>query len=226
MKLHTWEITISTKEDFDEDAAACVVAYLRKKCRYGFVAYELSRKWHLHAAVCFKQAIEKKHFEETIWEKVAKYHSTSIKRVALKSIVQYDHDWRDSYLRKSSDTKILWDEYKTEDYTKFFPSKDEQEELVAAKETKTTAAKDTKDPRFTKYLQAWTEYTTDDTYESAVKWFKYAMYVEQTMPVIFDKRRLCQLAFALHEMRTKTIEPCAEEKRYGNQMVGFFSSGA
>jgi len=72
-------------------------------------------------------------------------------------------------------------------------------------------------PLFTKYLQAWTAYTTDDTYESAVTWFKHAMYVEQTMPVIFDKRRLCQLAFALHEMRTKTIEPCAEEKRYEGQ---------
>jgi hypothetical protein len=142
----------------------------------------------------------------------------------LKSTVQYDHDWYDCYLRKADDTNILWDSYGKDDYTKFFPTQEEQEELVLAKETKTMAAKDTKDPRFTRYLQAWTEYSTDESYESAIKWFKYAMYVEQSMQVIFDKRRLCQLAYALHEMRTKTIEPCAEEKRYGNQMIGFYST--
>jgi len=224
MRLHTWEITISTVEDFDEDCARAVVAYFKKKCRYGFVAYECSRKWHLHAAVCFKQPMEKKHFEETIWQKVEKYHPTSKKRMALVSVVQYDHMWRDDYLRKSKDTKVLWDEYKSEDYAKFFPSQEEQDELKLAKETKTMAAKDTKDPRFTRYLQMWTEYSTDETYEGAVKWFKYAMYVEQTIMVIPDKRRLCQLAFALHEMRTKTIEPCHEERRYGMQMVGYSPS--
>lgn len=224
MRFHTWEITVSTVEDFDEDSARAVVAYLKKKCRYGFVAYECSRKWHLHAAVCFKQPMEKKHFEETIWEKIEKYHPTSKKRIALVSVVQYDHMWRDDYLRKSADTKVLWDDYKSEDYAKFFPTQEEQDELKLAKETKTMAAKDTKDPRFTRYLQMWTEYSTNDTYEAAVKWFKYAMYVEQTIQVIPDKRRLCQLAFALHEMRTKTIELCHEEKRFGEQMLGYPAS--
>ena len=44
MRLHTWEITISTREDFDRDAAAAVVSYLKKKCRHGFVVLEYSHK--------------------------------------------------------------------------------------------------------------------------------------------------------------------------------------
>ena len=162
----------------------------------------------MHAAVCFKHSIEKKHFEETIWEKVIKYHPSSIKRVALKSVVQYDHDWHDDYLQKTEDKQVLWDSDAKDDYAKFFPTPEEQSDLVAAKESQTVSAKDTKDPRFTRYLQEWTAYSTDDTYESAVKWFKYAMYVERSMQVIYDKRRLCQIAFALHEMRTHSIELC------------------
>ena len=214
MKLHTWELTVSTKGDIDDDCVGGIVAYFKKKCRYGFVVLEYAAKWHLHAVVCFKQPIEKKHIEETVWEKVKKYHPDSIKTKALKTVVQYDHDWRSNYLQKDEHKKVLWDHYHEEDYTKFFPSKEEQEKLIKAKESRTMAASDHKSPVFQRYLQMWTNYSTQDTYEAAVEWFKYAMYVECSIPIMVDQRRMRQNAWALHEFRTKNTKVTAEDRTW------------
>lgn len=220
MRFSTWEITISTKEDVHINCARDVVAYLKKKCAYGFVVLERSSKWHLHAAVCFKQPMEKKHFEETIWAKVEKFHADSIKRYALKSTVQSDHDWRDNYLAKTTDRQILWDHYVKDEYDKCFPSKLEQAELQNAAEAKRPIAGDAKDPYYAKLESEWEEYTTEDSYESALKFLHYSMNVARTMRVIADPRRIQQTAWALHRYRTKAMEPTYAEKRYLVDQLG------
>lgn len=223
MKFYTWCITVSTVEDIDEVVCDNIVSYLKKKCRYGYVVREMAKKWHLHATVCFKDRIEKKHFEETIWDKVKHAHPTSIKKIALKSNVCYNHKWYDAYLRKDEETKVLWEAVDREDFVKFFPTQEEQDELSEAKSKGKPVFGDAKDPYYTKLEAGWIEYTTDDSYESAYSYLQYAMNVERSMTVISDVRRLCQMALALHRFRTHAIDCPPDAKRFYNQHYGLCS---
>lgn len=218
-KFHTWLITLSTVEDIDMDVARDIVAYLKKKCKYGYCITETATKRHLHAAVCFKIEIAKKHFEETIWSKVEKHHPTSIKRIALKSTVQYDFKWVTEYLLKDSTRTVLWEKVDEEDWMKFFPTPEQQEILQTAKAAglPVTAIKDM---RMTHLETGWIAYSDDVSYLGAVKYLMYAMNVERSIHVITDIRRLNQTAWALYTYRAHLIEPCMESVRYGNQMIG------
>lgn len=220
MKLFTWLITVSTKEDLDRSSADEIVSYLKKKCRYGYVVLEFSSKWHLHAAVCFKGPIEKKHFEETIWSKVERTHPTSIKRVALKSTVQYNHGWIDEYLQKDVQKVILWHSYDPEEYAKYFPTQEEQDDLRHALEARAPVATEAKDPRFARLEQGWIEYSSTVTYIDALKYLEYSMYQERSMPVITDQRRLHQTAWCLYKYRSRDLNPSVEAVRFGHLMDG------
>lgn len=223
MKFYTWEITLSTVEDVDTVVCENITHYLKKKCRFGLVVREMSKKWHLHAVVCFKDKIEKKHFEETIWEKVRVVHPTSVKKIALKSTVQHDHDWSQNYLKKTDTPTVFWDNVDREEWSKFFPTDEEQTELQEASVKKKPMAGDAKDPFYTKLEEKWIEYTTDDSYESAYSYLQYAMNVERSMSVISDVRRLCQMALALHRFRTHAIDCPPDAKRFYNQHMGLCS---
>jgi len=223
MKFHTWRITVSTAEDIDRMVADSIVSYLKKKCRYGYVCLEMAKKLHLHAVVCFVSPIEKKHFEETIWDKVHKRHSSSIKRIALKSNVQYDHMWVDDYLQKDPTRTVLWDKVDKKDWAQFYPTQEQQDELKAAYEAKKPVAGESKDPYFTKLEAMWIEHTTDESYESAYKFLKYAMNVERSIQVMKDPRALMQTALALHHFRTKNVDVPADAIRFYNQHYGLCS---
>jgi len=134
--------------------------------------------------------------------------------------VQYNHDWYNEYLRKDSDTSILWDKYEIEEYNKYFPTLQQQEELVAASASKKSLTADAKDPRFAALEARWEEYSTEVTYESAVKFLKYTMNVERSIQVIVDPRRLCQTAWALYEYRGRIVEPCVDQINFGQRMSG------
>jgi len=223
MKFHTWLITLSPREDIDRTCAEEVVKYLKCKCRYGYVVLEHAAKWHLHAAVCFKSPIEKKHFEATIWSKIEKFHSSSIKRIALKSTVQFNHDWHTQYLQKDSNRIVIWNKYDIDDYSKFFPTEEEQVELQLAKDAKAPMAAESVDPYYARLEREWEEYSPEVSYEEAVKFLQYSMYVSRTARVISDQRRLHQTAFALFKYRAHDISLSVEAVRYGHLMDGTIS---
>lgn len=220
MKFHTWQITVSTVEDLDRTVAEDITAYLKKKCHYGLVVLEHSTKWHLHASVCFKSPIEKKHFEETIWLKVEKAHPTSRKRVALVSTVQYTTLWITEYLKKDCDRVILWDKMDLAEFTLKFPTETEQAQLKELKAAKKPDPSEAKDPRFARFEIGWISYSTDVSYEGALKYLQYAMNVERSMSVIVDPRRLHQTAWALFQYRAHSITPSVDGVRFGHLMDG------
>lgn len=220
MKFFTWNVTISTREDIDEIVCENIVRYVKKKCRYAYVVREMATKWHLHAVLCFKEAIEKKHFEETMWDKVKHAHPTSIKKVALKSTVCYNHAWFDQYLRKDKTTKVLFEHMDRDEFVKFFPSEAEQEELAECKAKNKVSTQDAKDPYYAKLEEKWIEHSPeDDSFESAYSFLQYAMNVERSMTVMSDVRKISQVALALHRYRTQATDCPPEAKRYYNNIV-------
>lgn len=223
MKFYTWLFTIRTKGPLDRACADEVVSYLKKKCRFGYVVLEVSPELHLHASVCFKSPIEKKTFEETVWSKLERTHPDSIKRVALKSTVQYNHHWIDEYLQKDNERIVLWHKYEHVEYANYFPTAEEQAELVRSAEARAPLPTEAKDPRFARLEQGWTEYSSSVTYIDAVKYLEYSMYQERSMPVITDQRRLHQTAWCLYKYRSRDLNPSVEAVRFGHLMDGTIS---
>lgn len=223
MKFHTWLITVSTKEDLDATASAAIADYFKKKCRYGYVVLEHASdtlRLHLHASVCFKQPAAKKDFEATLWKHIFPVHPTAIKRIAVKSTVQYNDKWIQEYLQKDSTKQVLW-HVMGDDYASFYPSKEEQEALKASKTVGKMLPGDSKDPWFAKHEIDWEEHSPDDSsYESAIVYLKYKMNVERSMPVIKDRRRLREAAWALHEYRTHSVAVTAADLNFMHQETG------
>ena len=72
-----------------------------------------------------------------------------------------------------------------------------------------------------KHKKLWIERFPDDSsYECAIQYLKHRMYVLEDMIIIQDKRRLCQMAWALYEYRNQLIKPCVEEINHGARMSG------
>lgn len=214
---------MSTKEDIAPESSSGITSYLKKKCKYGYIVLEHSPetlRLHLHACVCFKVKIEKKHMEESVWKHVYPHHRDSIKIYALKSTVQYNDKWLTEYLQKDSSKEVLWHDIGS-DYSLFYPSKEEQEQLIAAKKVGRPVSSDAKDPWMAKHEMQWEEYApSDDSYKSAYRYLSYQINVARTMPAIRDERRLCDAAWALHRYRTHAIEPTTYALNYEHQKTG------
>lgn len=223
MKFHTWQITVSTAEDLEKDASDGIVDYIRKKSRYGYVVLEhasATLRLHMHICVCFKQPIASKHINETLWSHVAPRHPTAIKTVALKTTVQYNMKWYDDYLLKDPDRTVLFEKM-SGDYINYFPTQEEQQALIAAKAAKRPISNDSKDPWFSRHEVAWEEmYPSDASYQSAVRYLNYCMNTARSMPVIKDRRRFCETAWALHRYRTHAIEPTTYDLNFEHQQTG------
>jgi hypothetical protein len=59
------------------------------------------------------------------------------------------------------------------------------------------------DKHMAEHKRRWIEFSEDGSYESAIKYFKTRMYVLEDMMIIVNKRKLCQLAYALYEYRNQ-----------------------
>lgn len=223
MKFYTWLITISTKEDLEPVVSDGILTYLKKKCRYGYVVLEhasATLRLHMHACVCFKNPIEKKHFTDTIWQHVKPRHPSAIKTVAVKATVQYNDQWYREYLQKDLCKSVLW-QHIGDDYPKFYPTQEEQEQLIAAKALGKQALGEAKDPWFAKHEVLWEEHSPDDaSYESAVLYLRYCMHDARTMPLMKDRRRLRDTAMSLHEYRTRFVGITTADRNYYFQETG------
>lgn len=220
MKLSAFRITISTKDDVKDAVVNRVKAWALKKCLYGYIVVEHApggRK-HLHAAVCLRTPAEGNDVIGYLWTIVREYHPDAIRRVAMNKHVMYDHGWYDEYLKKDQNVQVIWDNYPKDEVAKFFPTEQEQEQLMSRVVESSTDAP--KDPRYARLCREWTEYEpVDVSYEAAVRFLKYVMFAAKTETVISDHRRMCQTAWALWHYRSGRIEVDSGDRAYCNQLT-------
>lgn len=217
-KYHTYLITLSVPGDIDRECYSDTVQYLCKKCSNIFAVIEMSNKLHFHATVCFRRPIAVKHIKETLWDIVKKYHPDAVRKHAIDVHVQYNHTWKDSYLIKDDSRKVLVDRYNHEEVSAFFPTAEQQSALIRVTETR--VGDHALEPFWQKLLTGWTDHTCVTTYESALEYLRYRMYVTYESRIIRDPRTLCQMADVLRRLRTKDISPSAEDIRWYNQQIG------
>jgi len=220
LKLQTFLITLSPKTDVTEDTQTKFVKYIQKMTTYHFIVGETSDngKYHIHACCVWSHAVDKRNIHD-YWSKLlVKDYPGSIGRYACKITTQYNHTWYDEYLRKGG--TVLSDNYVRDEVTRFFPTEEQQSQLIELKGN-TEARLHLAD----QLLIEWVDKDpTDATYEGAIRFLKYRMYVENKTPYYIDNRKLCQICWFLYEKRNKILEPNVEEKNFGNKMTGNMST--
>lgn len=97
-----------------------------------------------------------------------------------------------------------------------FPSEELQQQLVEARgcpEARVHIAD--------KLCDEWSVKDPDDaSYESAVSFVKYRMYVLKKTPYFLDRRKLKEMCWFMYEHRNGIHAVNVDEKSYGNLMTG------
>lgn len=219
----TFLLTVSTKDPVSKPCQKAIVNYIRSNCEYGYVVLETGRsgKLHLHAVMVYSNHKDRKKLQENLTMRQVRSngHPEAKNGLAVKVQVCPGHRWYDEYLRKESDVEVIYNNYDRERVTEYFPTEAVQEFL----QTHTTSG--VADKYMAEHERQWIEqYPDDSSYECAIKYLKTRMYVERDMMVIQDKRRLCQLAFALYEYRNHITDVNVEEAGHATRMTGNFST--
>lgn len=216
LRMQTFLITLSPKTDITPDTIDQFVKYIKKKTLYAFCVSEFGTngKKHLHCACVWQVPIDKRNIHD-YWSKImVKQYPGSVGKYAVKVTVQYDHKWYDEYLRKGGE--ILYDEYERDAVSNFFPSIEQQQRLVEIKGT----------PELRMHiadilLAEWTDKApTDSSYESAISFLKYRMYVENKTPYYIDNRKMQQMCWFLYEKRNHITDANVDDRNYAARLTG------
>jgi len=216
-RITTFNITLSPISDVTDETIKQFKCYLKKQLyAYGVSEIGTNGKKHLHAVFVTKMPQEKRNIQ-SYWAKIMmRDYPGSQGRYACVVVTVYDHKWYDDYLRKGGE--VIIDNYDRDAVSGYFPTESEQAGLIGAKIESLGEAKSS---FFQRLRTDWVlAYENDSSYESAVRFLKQQMYIEESISIIADKRRFCQIAFALYEYRNGIVEPNVEERNYAARMTG------
>jgi hypothetical protein len=216
LKARTFLITLSPKTDLTDDTIEEFKNYIKKKTQYAYIVTETgdNGKKHLHCCAVWSMDVHKRNIHDYWSKKMTQEYPGSIGRYAVKVTVQYDHKWYDEYLRKGGD--VIYDEYDRDAVTKFFPSAEKQARLIELKGATPEMRVHILDQMLAEWLD---KEPNDSSYESAIRFVKYRMYVENKTPYYVDNRKLCQACWFMYEKRNQIVQPNAEEINYGSRMT-------
>jgi len=225
LKLFAWWITISVPGDISDESVDLITRYFKKKARYVYCVIEHGStvRKHLHAAVVLRNPSTKGDLDGNFWKQYVKpFHPGADRNIAVTRGVHamHSHEQYDNYLRKEEDVIVLLDQYDRDEVAKFFPTAEQQEQLMQAVVTGRSAGT-IGDAYFHKLVQRWIEYSRDDTSIDAARYLYYRMFVARDMTCIRDNRRLCQLAWTMHCYRTQRTEPPQEIKSILRNVIGY-----
>jgi len=219
-RISTFIITLSPKTDVTDETVKQFKQYMKKQL-YAYVVAEVGTngKKHLHAAFVTRLPADKHNIQKYWAKKMTVEYPGSQGRYSCVVTTMYNHSWYDDYLKKGGE--VIYDNYDKDAVSTYLPSEDQQSHLILAK---TEALENDKKPSFFQKLKRdWiTASPIDSSYESAITFLKQEMYIEESISIIADKRRFCQIAFALYEYRNGICEPNYEERNYAARMTGNF----
>lgn len=223
LRLQTYLITLSPKEDVTQDTIDQIVTYAKKKCLYAFVVveYGTNGKKHLHACVVTQLPQQRRNIQDYWAAKMVKQYPGSIGRYACKVTNQYDHKWYDEYLRKGGE--IVFDKYDRDLVTNYFPSKEQQQQLIECKR----GADSVRVHIAFELVDDWKEKDpSDSSYESAIRYLHHCMFIDRKPPIYIDDRKKQDMAWFMYRCRNDIMDPSADDKNYAARKTGnsFFQS--
>jgi len=209
----TFNITISTKEDYSHDARDKLLKWIKSSTIHSYVVTErgVTDREHLHAVLVFKEHREARKIQENVYQRFVKpFHPTSIGKFAVQVHVLYSHAWYDTYLQKETGREILWDTYDREKIEHYFPAQATQEFLqTTGRKRKGTEAA----TYITDHVSGWESSEFENTPEGSLCYLKHRMFNLRDLVPLADKRKLVEKAYMYFEYRNGIVTPCAEETR-------------
>lgn len=173
--------------------------------------------------LAFEEPKNKKHLKSNIWQQqVRPYHPTSIGGKAVNLHVCPGRKWIDEYLQKEDTVEIIasvlpQEELGHEPIYAFFPTQEQQESLMAAKDK-------VLDMFYANHKKTHKDWLHERTFVSATatahEYFKYRMFVTKDMRVIANSRRVHQincamLAYATESQKLTALELQQHRKENG-----------
>lgn len=220
LKCQTFLITLSPKTDLTDETVKEFIAYIKKKTQYAYVVTEIGDKGklHLHCAAVWNMLVDKRNIFDYWAKKMVQGYPGSIGKYAVKVTIQYNHDWYDEYLRKGG--RVEYNTYVRDEVTKYFPTRELQQRLCELK-----GAPEMRMHIADQMLSEWiSKDPSDSSYESAIRYIKYRMYVENKTPYYIDARKMRELCWFMYEKRNQVLEPNVEDKNFASRMTGNFVS--
>lgn len=209
----TFNLTISTKEDYDHTARDKFLKWVKSSTEHAYVVSERGKtdREHLHAVLVFKEHRDARKIQENVYQRFVKpFHPSSIGKYAVQVHVLYSHAWYDQYLQKEPGRQVLWDTYDREKIEHYFPSVPTQEFLQ-------TSGRKRKGPEaasyITEHVSGWESSGFENTPEGSLCYLKHRMFTLRDLVPIADKRKLVEKAYMYYEYRNEISTPCAEETR-------------
>lgn len=216
LKCQTFLITLSPKVDVTDETVKQFKNYILKKTLYSFIVTEVgdNGKKHIHAACTWSVPIDKRNIHDYWSKKMVESYPGSIGRYACKVTIQYDHKWYEEYLRKGGE--VIYDNYERGGVEECFPSAEQQARLCEIK-----GAPEVRLHLLDQMLAEWVDKdTVDSSYESAIRFMKHRMYVENKTPYYADARKMHEACWFLYEKRNQIIEANVDDRNFGARKTG------
>jgi len=201
LPIRTFLLTLSPKQDISPECVAWFTKYITKNCLYYYAVTEMASKLHLHAVLVYKELRSKSDLHDRFVRELKKFHPDAYGKAAVHLITCPGHKWYDTYLQKSADTIVLADKYPREDVTPFFPTSEEQDQLIESAKTK----KGTCNAWWDKHVCAWESSAFPNSPVGAGFYLQNAMDNNE-MNVIKDDRTMADTAYALYRRRNRILE--------------------
>lgn len=212
-----FNITISVKEDIDEQAVSKLKNWAVKKALYSYAVLENeTSKRHFHACVFCLDPQNPKSIRDTLWKLIKPFHPTSIGRFAVHIQACPGRKWIDEYLQKESSREIVINSLPADldDLEEYFPDETTQELLKKKSEKHENNVVDlfyaNHEVHYKEFLH---EKSWVSSIETALQYFQNRMYVKKDMRVIEDQRRLFQKAICLYRYASEDDSVSAEQRR-------------
>lgn len=205
--VQAFNLTVSVKDDISDECVKAIKKWLTKNTKWVHCVLEQeTSKRHLHAALFFETARDKKKLRENLWDRQVKpYHPTSIGRIAVHIQSAPGRKWIDEYLAKEEHVEVVLSHLPidTNDLDEYYPSEETQALLMSAKEKVVDCFYATHEAVYKEWLheQTWVSST-----QTAHEYFNWRMFVKKDIRVIADSRRCHQLSLALHRYATDSYK--------------------
>lgn len=226
LRFKGWKLTVSTKFDVSDDTVSRIVKFCENTCNMYWVVLERGESGvkHLHALMCRKEEVSKYNLHDNIWKRYVKpYNEECIGSKAVRCDILYNNEWSSWYLSKEPDHELCAKVYDVEFESEYFATEEQQTVLVRERDINASA-----DPFYARHQECFLEWNERDTpgpanpvtTQRCIEYFYWRMFVDKSMKVMSDARRVRWLGRALERYITGDNVADFEDKKFCASLHG------
>jgi len=224
-KLQTFEVTLSMPVDVTPDDDRWMLKWIGRNCSHAYLVAERGEndKRHYHMCICLKEPRQKRYLKDSFVDYFKKVYPTMVSTYAIVVVVQYDHVWYETYLRKETGVEVLYSSYDALSVAKCFPDADVQAELQSIRDINRSS-----DPRFAGLHAKFLEWYSGDlrtiTRSVCLEFLYTMMFKDKTMQCVTDPRRRHQMAETLYRYVTQDCKLDAVDRKWSAEHDGYVAA--